>query len=498
MPTRVAGFVINQSTGTVVPSATVTPRATDGSTGTTGLTDAAGFVAIAGLANKTWVGTVASAGQVFVPVAPTEQFVSDDLHNQSNTGAAHDFSQLRGKVTAPQVNSQTASPSTVLTADGVGNATWAAGGGGSPGGSSTQLQYNNAGAFGGTSGLTWDGTNLFFTGSQQLQFRSSLLKLYSSVVNTLDLISTALLNYVADQHLFYDDGNGAKLLELVNWGANGDNYLQIKNANTVATVGTVPIAFVGAAATGHLNMIPKGAAGRLQSNAVNVALVSDTLAVFAATTSTQLAGVISDATGSGLLVFSTNPVLTTPNIGTPSAGVLTNCTGLPVTGGGTGAATFTDGGVLVGNGTGAIQVTTVGTAGQLLKSGGAGVDPTFADNLATITFIIDGSGSVITTGIKGDLEIPFACTINRVTMLADQSGSIVVDLWKDTYANYPPTVADTITAAAKPTITTATKSQDATLTGWTTSIAAGDTLRFNVDSVTTIQRVTISLKVTKT
>jgi len=40
--------------------------------------------------------------------------------------------------------------------------------------------------------------------------------------------------------------------------------------------------------------------------------------------------------------------------------------------------------------------------------------------VASITFIIDGGGSAITTGIKGALEIPFACTINRVTLLADQ------------------------------------------------------------------------------
>jgi len=118
--------------------------------------------------------------------------------------------------------------------------------------------------------------------------------------------------------------------------------------------------------------------------------------------------------------------------------------------------------------------------------------------LSTITFIIDGGGSAITTGVKGDLEIPFACTINRATLLADQSGSIVIDIWKDTYANFPPTVADTITASAKPTLSTAAKSQDSTLTGWTTSIAAGDTLRFNVDSITTCTRVTLSLKVTKT
>lgn len=116
----------------------------------------------------------------------------------------------------------------------------------------------------------------------------------------------------------------------------------------------------------------------------------------------------------------------------------------------------------------------------------------------TITAILNGAGAALTAGVKGDLEIPFACTIDRVTLLADQSGSIVVDIWKDTYANYPPTVADTITAAAKPTITTAVKSQDATLTGWTTAIAAGDILRFNVDSATSIQRVAVSLRVVLT
>ncbi len=115
-----------------------------------------------------------------------------------------------------------------------------------------------------------------------------------------------------------------------------------------------------------------------------------------------------------------------------------------------------------------------------------------------IGITIDGGGGVITTGIKGDIEIPFNCTINQVTLLADQSGSIVIDIWKDTYANYPPTVADTITASAKPTINSATKSQDTTLSGWTTSVSAGDTIRYNVDSCTDITRCTLILKVTKT
>lgn len=121
-----------------------------------------------------------------------------------------------------------------------------------------------------------------------------------------------------------------------------------------------------------------------------------------------------------------------------------------------------------------------------------------AQPIVTINFVIDGGGAVITTGIKGDLVVDFACTILSWTLLPDQSGSIVVDIWKDTYANFPPVIGDVITASAKPTVTTTTKNQSSTLTGWTTSIAAGDVLRFNVNSVTTVQRVTLSLKVQKT
>ena len=132
--------------------------------------------------------------------------------------------------------------------------------------------------------------------------------------------------------------------------------------------------------------------------------------------------------------------------------------------------------------------------------GGTGSDHSLVNSslVSAINFVIDGGGAAITTGIKGDIEIPFACTINQVTLLADQSTTTVIDIWKDTYANYPATDADTITAAAVPTITAALKSQDSTLTGWTTSVTAGDILRFNVDSNNTAERITLSLKVTKT
>ena len=114
---------------------------------------------------------------------------------------------------------------------------------------------------------------------------------------------------------------------------------------------------------------------------------------------------------------------------------------------------------------------------------------------ASIQFIIDGGGSAITTGIKGDLEIPFDCTIDRATALADTTGNITVAIWKSTYGAFPPTVTANITASAPVTITSAIKSQDSTLTGWTKAIAADSILRYNVDSCAAITRVTISLRV---
>ncbi|MFW6172476.1 MAG: hypothetical protein ACOC5T_01910 [Elusimicrobiota bacterium] len=127
---------------------------------------------------------------------------------------------------------------------------------------------------------------------------------------------------------------------------------------------------------------------------------------------------------------------------------------------------------------------------------GATLDPDFSKSV--VNFIIDGGGSEIETGIKGDIRIPFDCTITKVTLLADQSGSIKIDIWKDSYTNFPPTDADSITGGNEPEISTSTKNEDDTLTGWTTSISEGDILRINTDSVTDIERVTLILNLERT
>jgi hypothetical protein len=59
------------------------------------------------------------------------------------------------------------------------------------------------------------------------------------------------------------------------------------------------------------------------------ALTANGLDQFAQTTSLELKNTISDETGTGLLVFATDPVLTTPDLGVPSAIDLTNATNVP-------------------------------------------------------------------------------------------------------------------------------------------------------------------------
>lgn len=123
----------------------------------------------------------------------------------------------------------------------------------------------------------------------------------------------------------------------------------------------------------------------------------------------------------------------------------------------------------------------------------AQADARYAPLPRTIGITVDGGGSALTTGVKGCFPIITGGTITSATLLADQTGSMVMDVWVDTYANYPPTDADSITASAPPTISSATKSQDVTLTGWTKIVGNDRTVCYNIDSAATITRATLVL-----
>lgn len=115
----------------------------------------------------------------------------------------------------------------------------------------------------------------------------------------------------------------------------------------------------------------------------------------------------------------------------------------------------------------------------------------------TIGISMDGAGGVLATGVAGYVRVPVSGTITAARLLAAPAGNLVIDVWKDTYANYPPTVADTITASAKPTLSGVAKSEDTTLTGWTTDVTEGDVLGFNVDSAATVTRATLYLEIAR-
>lgn len=136
--------------------------------------------------------------------------------------------------------------------------------------------------------------------------------------------------------------------------------------------------------------------------------------------------------------------------------------------------------------------------------GSPSVSASFANTAMTASYVqetksvgltIDGGGSAITTGIKGDITIPFAGYINAWYLTADQAGSIVIDVWKDTFANFPPTVADRIAGTEKPTLSGVAFNSDTSLTTWTGSVGVGDVIRFNVDSAATVTRVNLVIKI---
>jgi len=140
----------------------------------------------------------------------------------------------------------------------------------------------------------------------------------------------------------------------------------------------------------------------------------------------------------------------------------------------------------------------IGTAFQRYRTNsGATAIENFTEE-AAFEFVIGDNDVVITTGIKLHLRVPFDCEIVAATLLNMQSGSIVVDVNRFTsLTNFNSDTKASITSATPPTTSSARSSEDTTLTSWTVVLSQGDILEVEVDSVTTVERTTLVLRVEK-
>lgn len=129
-----------------------------------------------------------------------------------------------------------------------------------------------------------------------------------------------------------------------------------------------------------------------------------------------------------------------------------------------------------------------GTGSPICTDAGGNTTTTGCASLHSISFGVDGGGSVLVTGdIHIYPPVDYACTINRIDISGYPSGSITVDVWKA--ASAIPTSGNKISASAPLTLSSSPLSQAGSLTGWTTSVSVGDVFGFSIASVTTVQNV---------
>ena len=87
----------------------------------------------------------------------------------------------------------------------------------------------------------------------------------------------------------------------------------------------------------------------------------------------------------------------------------------------------------------------------------------------------------VQSGVACYVRVPYSGIISSWSIVASASCTCTIDVWKANAAL--PTVGNTITASAKPSLSSAATGTSSTLTGWTTTVAAGDVFGFNLDSV---------------
>jgi hypothetical protein len=113
-----------------------------------------------------------------------------------------------------------------------------------------------------------------------------------------------------------------------------------------------------------------------------------------------------------------------------------------------------------------------------------------------VPLVVDGGGSVITTGVKHyAIEIPFSGTIVEWRLFSDLSCTAEVDVWSDAYANYPPDGSDSIWGGTEPATSGGTKAEG---TGLAIAVSAGAVWRVNVNANDNAKWLGLMVKIRRT
>jgi len=107
--------------------------------------------------------------------------------------------------------------------------------------------------------------------------------------------------------------------------------------------------------------------------------------------------------------------------------------------------------------------------------------------------VVAGGGGQISGGATVDIgPMKWGGTWTDWALEGDRTGSIQFDIWKTVFPTVP-TNANSITGSAPPKMTNALTNASSTLTGWTTTFAAGDRLRLHIDSSSKVRQVTLTV-----
>ena len=168
--------------------------------------------------------------------------------------------------------------------------------------------------------------------------------IYRPSANTLGISTSGVQRLFVDEDGVTTVGGGAHFdgeVRAANGNANHPTFSFTSDQDTgiyrhganelgISIGGTEKAVFTSTTFTITPNLVVSGT-GTINGTTIpaskTLVVTTDKISALAATTSAELAGVISDETGTGSLVFANSPTLVTPDLGTPSALVGTNITG---------------------------------------------------------------------------------------------------------------------------------------------------------------------------